>query len=79
MGQVTITLNGSTYKLRCGDEDEERLLVLAEHVRSKVDQIAGQYGQIGDAQLLLMCALMITDELIDARETGQHKHVSFGS
>ena len=67
MGQVTVTLNGRTYRLRCGDGEEERLIALADHVRGKLDTLVAQYGQAGDDRLLLMAALLIADELWDAR------------
>ena len=68
MGQVTVTLNGRTYRLRCGDGEEARLFALAEHVRGKVESLLGEFGQIGDDRLLLMAALLVTDELFDSRD-----------
>lgn len=67
MGQVTVTLNNRTYRLRCGDGEEERLLLLVEHVRTKLDELVAEFGQCGDDRLLLMTALLVTDELMDAR------------
>lgn len=67
MGQVTVTLNSRTYRLRCGDGEEERLLLLAEHVRAKLDELVAEFDQCGDDRLLLMTALLVTDELWDAR------------
>lgn len=69
MGQVTITLNGRSYRLRCGDGEEARLLALAGHVESKLGSLAAEFGQVGDERLLVMTAIMITDELFDARQT----------
>lgn len=68
MGQVAVTLNGRTYRLRCGDGEEERLLSLAAHVRNRIDALAAEFGQAGDERLLLMAALLIADELFDARD-----------
>ncbi|HEX4892400.1 MAG TPA: cell division protein ZapA [Hyphomicrobiaceae bacterium] len=67
MGQVTITLNGRSYRLRCGDGEEKRLLELAEHVDDRLASLVAEFGQVGDERLLLMTALMIADELFDAR------------
>ena len=67
MGQVTITLNGRTYRLRCGDGEEQRLLVLSDHVRGKIDQLAAEVGQVGDDRLMVMAALLVADELFEAR------------
>ncbi len=68
MGQVSVTLNGRTYRLRCEDGEEQRLFALAEHVREKVDQLVRDFGQIGDDRLLLMASLLVADELFEARE-----------
>ena len=68
MGQVSVTLNGRTYRLRCGDGEEERLLTVVSHVRGHVDRLVAEHGQIGDDRLVLMAAIMITDELFEVRE-----------
>jgi len=68
VGQIAVTVNGRTYSLRCGDGEEERLLALAAHVKQRVEALVVEFGQIGDDRLLLMAALMITDELFDARD-----------
>ena len=67
MGQVSITLNGRTYRLRCGDGEESRLLQLSGHVRDKIERLAAEFGQVGDDRLMVMAALLITDELFEAR------------
>lgn len=68
MGQVTVTLNGRTYRLRCEEGEERRLMQLATYVSEQVDRLAVEFGQIGDDRLLLMAALLISDELFDVRE-----------
>ena len=68
MGQVTVTLNGRAYRLRCEDGEEQRLLALAEHVKGKIDWLVGEFGQIGDDRLMLMASLLVTDELFDTRD-----------
>jgi cell division protein ZapA len=68
MGQVAIRVNGRTYRLRCGDGEETRLLALAAHVGDKVDSLVKDYGQIGEERLMLMAALLVCDEYFEARE-----------
>ena len=67
MGQATITINGRTYRMKCGDGEEERLLALADIVRRRVDSLAGEFAAAGDSRLLLMVALMLADELMEAQ------------
>ena len=67
MGQVTITLNGRTYRLSCNDGEESRLIQLADDLRSRVDNIIAEYGHAGDDRLLLMAGLLVLDELFDLK------------
>lgn len=67
MGQVTVIVNGRSYRLKCGDGEEQRLIDLAEHVRQRIDDLSYEFGHAGDERLLLMATLMITDELWDAK------------
>jgi cell division protein ZapA len=67
MGQVRLSLNGRSYSLVCGDGEEERVRALAEHVQDRVEGIVSEFGQTGEARLLLMAALLIADELYDCR------------
>jgi cell division protein ZapA len=68
MGQVAITLNDRTYRLVCDDGDEDRLVELAGFVKARVEQVRADVGHVGDERMILMAALMIADELFDARE-----------
>ena len=68
MGQVSLTLNGRTYRLACGDGDEPRLDELSVHLSERVDTIVRQFGQIGDDRTLLMAAIMVADDYFETRE-----------
>jgi cell division protein ZapA len=68
MSQVTVTLNGRTFRLRCGDGEEERLMTLAAYLGERIDSLVAEFGQVGDDRLLMMAGLLITDELFDLRE-----------
>ncbi len=43
-----------------------RLLKLAESLESRVSDLRGKFGEIGDARLTVMAALTVCDELLDA-------------
>lgn len=73
MGQVTVTLNGRSYRLSCGDGEEERLARLAGMVREKLDQVTGEFGTQGNDRLLVLAALLIADELLETREAQDRK------
>jgi cell division protein ZapA len=67
MGQVSVTLNGRTYRLECGEGEEAHLIELAEYLNSHVETMKLKFGQVGDDRLILMAALMVADELTEAR------------
>lgn len=71
MGQVSLSINGRQYDVRCDDGQESRLYQLADYVNAKVGDLVSGAGQIGEARLLLMASLMIADELMDAKESAQ--------
>ena len=68
MGKVSLTLNGRTYRLSCGDGEDTRLRELADHLTGRVDGIVRQFGQIGDDRMLLMASLMLADDYFETRE-----------
>lgn len=67
MGQVSVTLNGRTYRLECGEGEETHLVALAEYLSSHVDTMCRKFGQVGDDRLILMASLLVTDELWELR------------
>ena len=71
MGQVSVTLNGRTYRLECGAGEEAHLIALAEYLGSSVDTMKRKFGQVGDDRLILMASLMVTDELWELRRQMQ--------
>ena len=66
MGEVAITVNGRSYRFECGDGEEARLSELAAYVKSRMDGIKREHGNIGEERLLVMTALLIADDLWDA-------------
>lgn len=67
MTQVAVNVNGRMYRLRCAAGQEDRLVDLASFVKSKLDSLFAEHGNAGDERVLLMAAIMIADELFDAR------------
>ena len=67
MAQVTIEVNGRPYQVGCEDGQEQHLKDLAAIFDRQVRQVSQDMGQLGDTRLLLMGALLLADELADAR------------
>ncbi|HEV7462504.1 MAG TPA: cell division protein ZapA [Methyloceanibacter sp.] len=71
MGQVSVTLNGRTYRLECGEGEETHLIALAEYLGSHVDTMKRKFGQVGDDRLILMASLFVIDEFWELRRQMQ--------
>ncbi|WP_312820962.1 cell division protein ZapA [Brevundimonas sp.] len=67
MATVTVEVNGRSYPVGCADGQEARVSQLAQEFNNRVSQVADQVGQVGDLKLFLMGALMLADELSEAR------------
>lgn len=67
MAQVAVALNGRTYRFVCGDGEEGRIQHLADYVRSRMESLGEQFARAGDDRLLVMTALLLADELFEAR------------
>jgi cell division protein ZapA len=71
LGQINLTVNGRPFAVTCDDGQEARIRRLGQYVDAKVAEFVGTLGQVGEARLLLLAALVIADELADANEALQ--------
>ena len=71
MSHINVTINGRQYRMACEEGQEVRLLKLAESLESRVEELRGKFGEIGDARLTVMAALTVCDELLDASQRMQ--------
>jgi|GWRWMinimDraft_5_1066013.scaffolds.fasta_scaffold227585_1 cell division protein ZapA len=67
MGQVVVEIGGRRYPLSCRDGDEAHLTALADSIAEKAEGLMESLGAMSEPRLLLMAALMVADELHDAR------------
>ena len=58
---VTIRLNGNPYQIGCGVGEEAHVSKLGEEVESIMQSLIASVGQIGEARLLAMVALILAD------------------
>ena len=73
MGQVVVKVNARDFLLSCVDGQEPRIRRLAQYVDAKVGEFTKALGQVGEARLILLAALVIADELSDANEAVQQE------
>jgi cell division protein ZapA len=67
MPLVNVMVSSRAYTIACDEGEEGHLKELAAHVDGKMRELIGTVGQVGDQMLLLMAAVLITDELFEAR------------
>src|SRR5579862_1743799 len=64
MPLVNVMVNSRAYTIACDDGEEPHLKELAAHVDAKVKELI---STVGHQKLLLMAAVLITDEFFEAR------------
>ncbi|HIJ63401.1 MAG TPA: cell division protein ZapA [Rhodospirillaceae bacterium] len=60
---VSITIVGRSYEISCDDGQEDYLKSLAVEVDRRTGDLLRSVGQVGDARLLVMVALLMADEI----------------
>src|SRR4051812_48294281 len=71
MAQVIVKINGRDFALSCDDGQEPRIRRLAQMIDARVTEFAASLGQVGDARLILLGALVLADELAEANDALQ--------
>ncbi|MET1412670.1 cell division protein ZapA [Roseibium sp. HPY-6] len=63
MSQITVTINGKSFRMACDDGEEDRLMGLAARFDGWISELKGAFGEIGDQRLTVMAGIMATDQL----------------
>ena len=74
MANVNIKFNGKDFLLSCDDGQEEHLKELSIKINKIVKGLVDSMGQIGDARLMLMAALLLADEISDNEKTNMSQN-----
>jgi cell division protein ZapA len=69
MAEIGITINGRAYDIACDNGQEGRIVDLANYIDQRVMQLARSGGIYNEAHLMVLTALVLADELFEARET----------
>jgi len=67
MADVELAIGGRSYSIACRDGGEDHLRTLASHVDKKAQEAAAAVGGMNEARQLLFAALLIADELTEAK------------
>ena len=66
---VTIRLNGIQYQIGCGPGEEPRIESLGQDIEEVLQSLVVSVGQIGEARLLAMAALILADRANDSSKS----------
>lgn len=67
MPEVTVDVAGRSYRLGCGEGEEQHLRALAARVDGEAARL-GATGHLPEGRLMLMSALMLADRLSEAEQ-----------
>lgn len=65
---VTVRINGQPYQMGCDVGQESHIEEMGRNVDAIVQQLVGSVGQIGDARLLAMAGLILSDQVESANQ-----------
>ncbi len=68
MPEVTVKINNRGYSLSCDGGQEQRLVDLANHVDSRLRDIARAGAATNEAHLLVLTSLVLADEIYELRD-----------
>jgi cell division protein ZapA len=68
MAQVTVVVNGRSFRMGCREGEEGRVQELAAEIDAHVQRIKDGTRAVQDDRLFLMAAIVMADQLWDARE-----------
>lgn len=65
MAQVSVSINGRTFRMACDEGEQDRLIALARRFDGAIETLRRQFGEIGDQRLTVMAGVMVVDQLSD--------------
>jgi cell division protein ZapA len=68
MPQISVTIDGKTYRMACDEGQEEHLSMLASRFDRYITHLRGAFGEIGDQRLTVMAGIMVVDELNEVQK-----------
>jgi len=68
VADVDIIINNRTYRISCKDGEEDRIKLLASKIDNEVKLLAGKIGQLGEARMILLAALVLLDKFDDNQD-----------
>lgn len=80
MSILDIRINNRSYQIACDDGHEGHVRGLAREIDARVQDLGKRMGgQVADGTLLALTALMLVDELNEARESNKNLKMQIGN
>lgn len=67
MAQINVKIAGHSYRMACDDGQEGHIEGLAATLDARIANLKAGFGEIGDQRLVVMAAIIIEDELQEAK------------
>ena len=68
VADVDIIINSRTYRVSCKDGEEDRIISLSSQINQEVKLLANRIGQLGEARMILLAALVLLDKSDDNQD-----------
>ncbi len=68
MADVDIIINSRTYRISCKDGEEDRIKLLSSQINQEVQSLVNKIGQLGEARMILLAALVLLDKSDDNQD-----------
>ena len=68
MADVDIIINSRTYRISCKDGEEDRIKSLSSQINQEVKALVSKIGQLGEARMILLAALVLLDKSDDSQD-----------
>ena len=68
MADVDIIINSRTYRVSCKDGEEDRIKLLSSKINDEVKLLADKIGQLGEARMILLAALVLLDKFDESQD-----------
>ena len=75
MNKVMVKVNGRNYPLVCEPERQDYVRDLSKQLDERLQGLAKQFGQVGDAHLLLIAGITLCDELQNEKAGNANKEI----
>ena len=68
VADVDIIINSRTYRISCKDGEEDRIKSLSSQINNEVKSLVSKIGQLGEARMILLAALVLLDKSDDNQD-----------